>query len=110
MTGQSFRLTGVDRDSDPGDSAESDLKAVYGGRKAIASGVCMDRVFRSRMPDPMCCTTARHMASNMDTNDRQAITALFDKIADVERRLPARDAEAEDYINAAIARQPCAPY
>lgn len=46
----------------------------------------------------------------MDTNDRQAITALFDKLADVELRLPARDAEAEDYIKAAIARQPGAPY
>lgn len=46
----------------------------------------------------------------MDTNDRQAIRALFDKLAGVERQLPARNAEAEDYINAAIARQPSAPY
>ncbi len=46
----------------------------------------------------------------MDTNDRQAISALFDKLANVERQLPARDAEAEHYINAAIARQPGAPY
>jgi hypothetical protein len=46
----------------------------------------------------------------MDTTDRQAISALFGKLADVERQLPSRNAEAEDYINAAIARQPSAPY
>ena len=46
----------------------------------------------------------------MDTNDRQAINTLFDKLANVERQMPARDAEAEHYINAAIARQPGAPY
>lgn len=46
----------------------------------------------------------------MDTNDRQAISSLFDKLANVERQMPARDAEAEHYINAAIARQPGAPY
>ena len=46
----------------------------------------------------------------MDTNDRQAISVLFDKLADVERQLPTRDAEAEHYINAAVVRQPSAPY
>ncbi|NUB43421.1 DUF2076 domain-containing protein [Fertoebacter nigrum] len=46
----------------------------------------------------------------MDTNDQQAIRNLFDKLANVERQMPARDAEAENYINAAIARQPGAPY
>lgn len=46
----------------------------------------------------------------MDTNDRQAIDALFDKLAHAARDLPARDAEAERHIAAAIARQPGAPY
>jgi hypothetical protein len=46
----------------------------------------------------------------MDTNDRHAISALFDKLANVERQMPTRDAEAEGYINASIARQPGAPY
>ena len=46
----------------------------------------------------------------MDTNDRQAITGLFDKLAQVERQVPARDTEAERFIAEAIARQPGAPY
>jgi hypothetical protein len=46
----------------------------------------------------------------MDTNDRDAIAGLFDKLAEVERRMPARDAEAEHLIAASIARQPGAPY
>jgi hypothetical protein len=46
----------------------------------------------------------------MDTNDQQAIRALFEKLANVERQVPSRDAEAEHYINASISRQPGAPY
>jgi hypothetical protein len=46
----------------------------------------------------------------MDSNDRQAISGLFDKLAQVERQGPARDAEAERFITDAIARQPGAPY
>ncbi len=46
----------------------------------------------------------------MDTHDRQAVSSLFDKLANVERQVPTRDAEAEHYINAAIAQQPGAPY
>ena len=46
----------------------------------------------------------------MDNNDRQAITGLFDKLAQVERQGPARDNEAERFIADAIARQPGAPY
>lgn len=46
----------------------------------------------------------------MDTNDRRAITGLFDKLATVERQAPARDAEAERLIADGIARQPGAPY
>jgi hypothetical protein len=46
----------------------------------------------------------------MDTNDRQAIAGLFDKLANVERQAPARDTEAEHLIADAIARQPGAPY
>lgn len=46
----------------------------------------------------------------MDTNDRQAIAGLFDKLSQVERQTPARDTEAERFISDAIARQPGAPY
>jgi uncharacterized protein len=46
----------------------------------------------------------------MDTNDRQAIAGLFEKLAKVERQAPDRDAEAERFIGEAIARQPGAPY
>ncbi|WP_138465905.1 DUF2076 domain-containing protein [Poseidonocella sp. HB161398] len=46
----------------------------------------------------------------MDTSDRQAISGLFDKLAEVERQAPARDAEAERFIGDAITRQPGAPY
>lgn len=46
----------------------------------------------------------------MDTNDRQAISGLFDKLATVERQSPARDTEAERLIADAITRQPGAPY
>ncbi|TIU92087.1 MAG: DUF2076 domain-containing protein [Mesorhizobium sp.] len=46
----------------------------------------------------------------MDRNDQQAIGNLFEKIANVERQTPPRDAEAERFINDQIARQPGAPY
>jgi uncharacterized protein len=46
----------------------------------------------------------------MDTNDRQAISGLFGKLAQVERQMPDRDVEAERFIADAIARQPGAPY
>ena len=46
----------------------------------------------------------------MDNNDRQAISGLFDKLAQVEHQAPSRDAEAEQLIADAIARQPGAPY
>jgi uncharacterized protein len=46
----------------------------------------------------------------MDRNDQQAIEDLFGKLADVERRAPPRDPEAERYIREQIARQPGAPY
>jgi len=46
----------------------------------------------------------------MDRNDRQAIEALFDKLATVERQSPPRDGESETFIRDKIARQPGAPY
>src|SRR5512134_2061706 len=46
----------------------------------------------------------------MDRNDRQAIEALFDKLATVERQSPPRDAESEAFMRDKIARQPSAPY
>lgn len=46
----------------------------------------------------------------MDTNDRQAIETLFDKLATVEQQAPQRDAEADRFIREKIARQPGAPY
>src|SRR5690349_11492713 len=42
--------------------------------------------------------------------DRQAIDGLFDKLAEVERRGPPRDVEAERLIDAKIGEQPAAPY
>jgi len=42
--------------------------------------------------------------------DRQAIDGLFDKLAEVERGGPPRDAEAEQLIDAKIGQQPSAPY
>lgn len=44
----------------------------------------------------------------MDRNDRQAIEALFDKLATVERQSPPRDAESEAFMRDKIARQPSA--
>jgi uncharacterized protein len=46
----------------------------------------------------------------MDRNDRQAIEALFDKLATVERQSTPRDGESEALIRDKIARQPGAPY
>uniref|UniRef100_UPI00177E1424 DUF2076 domain-containing protein n=1 Tax=Mesorhizobium mediterraneum TaxID=43617 RepID=UPI00177E1424 len=46
----------------------------------------------------------------MDRNDQQAIGNLFEKLANVERQTPPRDAEAERFINDQIGRQPGAPY
>lgn len=46
----------------------------------------------------------------MDGQDRQAIAELFERLAEVERRTPPRDPEAEAEIRAAIAHQPAAPY
>lgn len=46
----------------------------------------------------------------MDANDRRAIDALFDKLSQVERQVPHRDAEAEAFIRDTVARQPAAPY
>ena len=46
----------------------------------------------------------------MDRNDRQAIEALFDKLATVERQSPPRDGESEALIRDKLARQPGAPY
>ncbi|PWR18079.1 DUF2076 domain-containing protein [Zavarzinia compransoris] len=46
----------------------------------------------------------------MDRNDRQAIEALFGKLATVERQSPPRDAEAEAFIHERIAAQSAAPY
>lgn len=46
----------------------------------------------------------------MNTTDRQAIADLFDKLAQVERQMPARDPEAEHLIVQSITSQPSAPY
>jgi hypothetical protein len=46
----------------------------------------------------------------MDNRDREAIDALFEKLAEVEARSAPRDGAAEAFINDAIARQPGAPY
>ena len=46
----------------------------------------------------------------LSPEDRRAIEGLFDRLAEVERRGPARDPEAEALIRAEIARLPGAPY
>jgi hypothetical protein len=57
-----------------------------------------------------CGSIVEKEKTRMDNNDRQAISGLFDKLAQVERQVPTRDAEAEQFITDAIARQPGAPY
>ncbi len=46
----------------------------------------------------------------LNPEDRRAIQGLFDRLADVERRNPERDPEAQDLIDREIVRQPGAPY
>lgn len=46
----------------------------------------------------------------MDTNDRAAISALFERLARVEAEGPARDPEAQAMIDEGIARHPGAAY
>lgn len=46
----------------------------------------------------------------MDSNDRQAIDGLFEKLAQVERQSPPRDAGSETFIRQKLAAQPAAPY
>lgn len=46
----------------------------------------------------------------LNADDRRAIEGLFSRIADVERRTPDRDPDAEQLIAREIARQPGAPY
>ena len=46
----------------------------------------------------------------MNHDDRIAIEGLFERLAEVERRSPPRDREAERLIAAEMSRQPAAPY
>jgi hypothetical protein len=46
----------------------------------------------------------------LNPEDRRAIEGLFDRLADVERKNPERDAEAQELIDREIVRQPGAPY
>ncbi|WP_294644461.1 DUF2076 domain-containing protein [uncultured Aureimonas sp.] len=46
----------------------------------------------------------------MDTNDRQAIEGLFQKLGTLERDMPQRDPEAERFINDQVGRNPGSPY
>lgn len=46
----------------------------------------------------------------LNPEDRRAIEGLFGRLADVERKSPDRDAEAQDLIDREIVRQPGAPY
>jgi hypothetical protein len=46
----------------------------------------------------------------MDQRDRAAIEDLFQKLAEVERRAPPRDPEAEAFIRGRIGAQPGSPY
>lgn len=46
----------------------------------------------------------------MDQRDREAIEALFERIARVEQRSPPRDRGAEALIRSLIGQQPASPY
>lgn len=46
----------------------------------------------------------------LNPDDRRAIEGLFDRLAEVERKSPNRDAEASRLIDQSIVRQPGAPY
>lgn len=46
----------------------------------------------------------------LNSEDRRAIEGLFSRLADIERRTPDRDPEAEHLIAREIDRQPGAPY
>jgi len=46
----------------------------------------------------------------LNPEDRRAIEGLFGRLADVERKNPERDPEAQDLIDREIVRQPGAPY
>ena len=46
----------------------------------------------------------------MDRNERQVIDGLFDKLRQVDRQAPPRDAAAEAHIREQIAALPAAPY
>ena len=46
----------------------------------------------------------------MNHDDRIAIEGLFERLANVERRSPPRDREAEALIATEMSRQPAAPY
>lgn len=46
----------------------------------------------------------------MDRNDQQAIEGLFDRLAQVERQSPPRDADAERFIHDQVTRQPGSAY
>lgn len=46
----------------------------------------------------------------LSPEDRRAIEGLFSRLAEVERRTPQRDPEAEELINREVVRQPGAPY
>jgi len=47
---------------------------------------------------------------SMNSQERQVIESLFTRLDEVERKAPARDAEAEAFIQERIRRQPGAPY
>jgi hypothetical protein len=47
---------------------------------------------------------------SMNDQERQVIESLFTRIGEVERQAPARDSEAEAFIQERIKQQPGAPY
>lgn len=47
---------------------------------------------------------------SMNDQDRKVIETLFSRLAEVERRAPPRDADAESFIQERIVQQPGSPY
>jgi hypothetical protein len=46
----------------------------------------------------------------MENQDRQVIQSLFNRLSDVEKQAPPRDADAEAFIKERVGQQPAAPY
>jgi hypothetical protein len=61
-------------------------------------------------PAPSTGAAAQEIKMSMNSQERQVIHSLFTRLGEVESKAPARDAEAEAFIQERIRQQPGAPY